>query len=592
MASYTTFPMIEQEYVGEKLRKNVEFTFPETPYKSVSVTPDYSTMKDNVSTNAETKTIVGEDTRTIVTKPHLMDYSQCCGRIDAIYIQENSDILIKHATASAFAENWLVTTALNVYNPTVKKFPDKILYFPALGGDIKNPPYPAVNITNAYIQSTMESASPDTQEMFNIAFLKMDESATKPEGYYGFRYQYDSYNGEGAMILGYPNELPADADILDKGTYMYRGMGKIPRSDYNFLWHQGDTSVGYEGAPLYVYWGDGNGWDIIGINAYQESNKNVAIRLNRLIYGAMKMIRDGGMADVRYTQPEKPDNSSMPVISSVFDDLRTLGTAYHTYYGIKHSSIPNVKTCVIGICNFLRQVKYANIKWAAALLDSIDTAFVEYVKESDIELFNRLFPYLDQEEISFKDSGNGVIDLAHFAATLEGHIRIAPAPDFWTGWGGDLATGMADTSLKLQTDYGQDTISNYIITQTAYEVIGNPNFNCNFSDFCSDFDALKISEIIKQNILDDIYKTTPGYELADTLETYYTDLYQDRFQYVFSDLGRTVDSAPETVFNAVYTKMTGPEEKLGLLSTFGKSPSDLVITACCHAFTKYILKEI
>lgn len=129
MASYTTFPMIEQEYVGEKLRKNVEFTFPETPYKSVSVTPDYSTMKDNVSTNAETKTIVGEDTRTIVTKPHLMDYSQCCGRIDAIYIQENSDILIKHATASAFAENWLVTTALNVYNPTVKNFLTKYYIF-------------------------------------------------------------------------------------------------------------------------------------------------------------------------------------------------------------------------------------------------------------------------------------------------------------------------------------------------------------------------------------------------------------------------------------------------------------------------------
>lgn len=587
MANYMTMSMVEQEYgTEEKTRKKVALSFPNVPYKNVQVVPDDS----NDSSIVGSRSIIGTDGRTIVNNPHRLDYAKCIGRIQAEFKQENENTVLKYGTGFVFADNWVMTTAFNIYDPEIDKFADRILYYPALGGNIDNLIYNPVDVTRALIHHTIVSYSGTNQNpLYNIAFLQLNANEEKPKGYCGFRYQYDSYDDEGVLLLGYPEELPKDAEDKIKGTYMYRGMGNVTRSDSSYIYHGADTSKGYEGAPMLMYWGDGNGYVAIGMNAYEGTGSNVGLTINRSIFGSMKMIRNNGMKEVFYSQPMKPSNLNMPNITDIFELLKNLGEMYIEYKKVTSELKPTVRTVIAGICNFLRYVKYSSGLWATALLDSVDFTFVQYVKDNNMNLFNNLNLYISESSITLKDDGKGIIDLAHMAATLEGYISSPLVPDFWTGWGADLATGMAKTTEIIQKDY-QESVNNYLVTKIAYELIGASDqiSPCNFSDFCSDFDAIKIAQMIGEVI--DLEEPT-GDEFANTLERYYTDLYKNRFSYIFLDLSCENDSKLEVLTNAIYKRMTGSEESVGLLPTFGNSPSEQVIQDCCRAMANYILLE-
>lgn len=512
----------------------------------------------------------------------------------ADFLRENKEPMVKYASAFSFAEHWVMTTAKNIYDTTTDKFADEILYYPALGGNMENPVFSSVAATRVFMNPTMVSASEATSyHPYNIAFLELDKNAAMPDCYFGFRYQYTSYEGEFVSIIGYPNDLPADADEQRKGTYLYRGLGKISLTETSFLYHKADTSEGEEGAPMAVCW-DHNGWVTIGLNVFEETGRNVGIRFNRLIYGAMKMIRNNGMEIVPYVQPDKPDNTDLANISSLFNDFKTLGEMYVSYCKYADINPVTLRSEVVGICNYLRHLGYDGIVWATALLDPIDSEFVKRVQEINPELHNRLLLYIAEKgRKNLRDSGNGVIDLAHFAATLEGQAGFTLAPDFWTGWGADLATGMDDTTKTIADTLASNIeITNALITQTANYVIGNEKYRCNFSDFCCDFDAIKIAQIVDENNDKLSSEEVNGHEFGEIMEQYYTKLYQNRFAYVYSDLDCSIATDLETLYNVVYTKMTGIEERAGLLTLYGKIPEEQVIRACCYSFAQYIKSEI
>lgn len=81
-------------------------------------------------------------------------------------------------------------------------------------------------------------------------------------------------------------------------------------------------------------------------------------------------------------------------------------------------------------------------------------------------------------------------------------------------------------------------------------------------------------------------------ELANILEKYYTDYYTDRFKYIFQDLNCALDSDLETIYNAIYTKMTGPDKVIVLLPKFGDNPCEQVVQDCCRALANYVYLEI
>ncbi|WP_148411094.1 hypothetical protein [Murimonas intestini] len=303
------------------------------------------------------------------------------------------------------------------------------------------------------------------------------------------------------------------------------------------------------------------------------------------------------MVPVNYLQPAKPDNSGLENISTLFGYLRSLGTLYVDYKMDTEAIKPTIRSTIIGICNYLRQSKYSNVLWCASLLNPIELAFVEYVQNKNEGLYSFLDKYIYEDadknifSTDLRDSGNGVIDLAHMAATLEGYISKSPASDFWYGWGADLATGMADTTAKLTNL--QSSLNNHLITQTAYETIGNVASRCNFSDFCCDFDAIKIAQLISEMESDKnrSNQSVTGTEFADILETYYNGLYLDRFKYIFSDLECSYDDDLEVILRSVYSKMNGIDETLVLLPSFGGNPDSQVNMDCCLAFAHYLLCE-
>ncbi|MBS7008648.1 trypsin-like serine peptidase [Anaerostipes sp.] len=600
MQDYMTMNMVEQEYVtGKKIRRLSALSFPNVPYDKVQAMPDDSNDSKNEhnTDNLLLRGAVGTDNRTVVKNPHKLGYARYNGRVESEFFQEDGNIIVKHGTGFVFANNWVMTTAFNIYDPKTDKFADRILYYPALGGNLDNLVYNPVDITRAFVHQTVISyIGTEMFPLYNIAFLKLDEIAEKPEGYCGFRYQYQSYVDEGVMLLGYPEDLPKDAQDSVKGTYMYRGMGTITRSDDSYLYHYADTSKGYEGAPMYMYWGDQNGYVTIGINAYEGTGKNIGLRINQYIFGAMKMIRNNGMQLINYSQPQKPDNSNKVNISTIFDAIRLLGEMF-IEYKLKTVEIkPDMRTVIIGICNYLRHIRYDDVMWAVSLFDPIDTAFVNYVKSNNSELADELNEYIGEKSMELKDDGDGIIDFAHFAATLEGYVGLTPVSDFWTGWGADLATGMAKTSKVLIENYPQDSISKYLITKISYELIGADDSisPCNFSDFCADFDAIKVSELVTQMEREQILHSeqATGHELANILEEYYTGIYKNRFQFIFMDLQCSLSSGVQQISDAIYEKMTGADEELGLLTTFGNNPSEQVIQDCCNALANYIQQEI
>lgn len=155
-----------------------------------------------------------------------------------------------------------------------------------------------------------------------------------------------------------------------------------------------------------------------------------------------------------------------------------------------------------------------------------------------------------------------------------------------------MATGMAKVTEKINEMTTDANTS--AITQIAYETIGAEKSPCNFSDFCSDFDAIKITLMLDELIdsrVDTEYKAN-GAEFVDLLENYYTNHFQYRFAYVCSDLKCNLDVDLETLNYLIYNKMIGVDEGIGLLPTFGKSPTAPVIEACSRALAQYIIQEI
>lgn len=603
MALFTTVNMIEKEYLtASQDRKNVTFIFKTIPSDRVSTMPhqwcepDIAQMS-HMSSQPEPRSVIGEDDRTIVENAHRNPYAAPTGRLEVLF---PGNTTLKYATGFRFADNWVMTAATNIYNPLTDSFASAIQFFPAISGNADNAPYPRVTVTQVYIPEAMKDATdPTTGYSDNYAFLKLDENASMPDEYLGFRYQPDSFVGSLISTVGYPNDLPVDANESVKGTYMYRCMKKVvaPNALY-WLYHLADTSDGNQGSPLMIYWNSNVGWEAIGMDVYSVGAKNLAIRITPSIFGVMKELRNGKTPILKYVQPEKPDNSALNNILTIIDDIETLGN-YVIEYNAKNSKKTTLSMLTIKVCNYLRSMKYNSRNWAITLWEEIDESFIEFVKTHDSELYNRLYKYIrntieDQKNEELRDNGNGIIDLPHLAATLEAYVKpLTPFPAYWAGWGGDLATGIADYNKVIKT-YAPENLTTYIRTYKSYEIIGKINTRCNFSDMCCDFDSIKIAEMISDAEKDVNINTdnlTDGVLLASLLRIYYTDYYQNRFQYFLKDINCSLEADSETIVLAVKNKLSLPDN-IVLLTAFAETLDGEIIEPCCEAFANYILCEL
>ena len=75
--------------------------------------------------------------------------------------------------------------------------------------------------------------------------------------------------------------------------------------------------------------------------------------------------------------------------------------------------------------NFLRSFKYSDAKFYATLLQGINNEFINYVKERNMDLYNRLSEYAASESVALIDKACGIVDIGHLAATVEGYLFLS-----------------------------------------------------------------------------------------------------------------------------------------------------------------------
>lgn len=232
-----------------------------------------------------------------------------------------------------------------------------------------------------------------------------------------------------------------------------------------------------------------------------------------------------------------------------------------------------------------------------ALQTELTSGFVEYLKslppeENGKTLYEEILPYIAEIAASVTDSNGGVLELPKLASVIEAYFaNKSPVPEFWSGWGTDLAAGMLATTLSLPMgfEYAQ-------AFPAAFSKIGDIGGPCRYANLCSDLDAIKITEILKSGAENPDNIATA---FTDALDTYYAGLVNNRFKNIIADIptGLTYDE----LYTAIYNRMTGTQEMdtaeisdtstPGLIPYRGNNPSAQVISACCSALAHYINVE-
>lgn len=236
------------------------------------------------------------------------------------------------------------------------------------------------------------------------------------------------------------------------------------------------------------------------------------------------------------------------------------------------------------VLNYLRHLAYSGAFWNFSLGSA--GPFVDYFKKNHSSLHNKLLKYIQKDNRDLCVINNEYVDLPHLAATLLGYKNVGilnPAiPAHWFGWGGDLATGMADiTNLKLGNM--KDKTEEFIADNN---VIGK-NSSIYLPDIYADIDAYAFVTPLftdKFNVL---------------LSNYFKNVTNSSRKKLFlTNNGLNTNSSLTDINNKIYDKMTGLSGfnypivgkefyKLAITND-GDEPSEAIIKAACKSFAKYI----
>ena len=269
-----------------------------------------------------------------------------------------------------------------------------------------------------------------------------------------------------------------------------------------------------------------------------------------------------------------------PVVENVYDDIlnytnkiEQLETLYSQYKQSKNETC-STRELILGITNFFRHYKEYDDGLFKLALGESDIDFINYVKEHNITLYNDLTEYGDDDTIALHDMFGGFIDISHLFATIEGYFRSTfLLPDFWYGWGGDLASFMTTVETKYQNGEGSRE-------DIAKKWIGESGTNFSHPDICSDADAIKISQMLANS--------TSNHPISDVFNEYYLNQAELRISYYLDDLENPLLDL-SSLRSAIFSKMSGLGENTILIPFLGEAFNGPVKEACIVAFAQYIL---
>lgn len=276
-------------------------------------------------------------------------------------------------------------------------------------------------------------------------------------------------------------------------------------------------------------------------------------------------------------------------ISSDLIDLIKELSAYAVRYEYENRSLENPMITVNrGVLDYLRQYKYNTSTWSKTIGDL--SPFVDYMKKNYSDFNSKMLKFISEDSESVLYN-NHMIDLPHLAATTlgytdDGHWYAKLIPDFWTGWGGDLATGMADITNDKNGEHKDDSVD--FIAQN-YVVGVHEGSTCPRDDLNADIDSIYFAEKFSNERFD--------ISFIDYYSKVTASMRRELF--LVKDLEVKSDIDELTLTDVIYSWMTGikgfsyPTQGGRLLALAktkeGVEPTDETQKAACKALAKFII---
>lgn len=388
------------------------------------------------------------------------------------------------------------------------------------------------------------------------------------------------------------------------GIYASRNIcTRVTQAGYAIASFVSDMSTGFSGNLGFPI---PNGWVFDQFN--EISGYHRKWDLDRVAYsgrigavGSVKHTNDKTEAAVSYTAPPLPAFNDLPVWKSILPLIAQLEVAVDQYMKSKSGSgaLPEVyaNETLHSVLEYLAIDYLKQGKFAAAAGTRAPNDLDDYLQKNHKSLVTSLDKYIGPNRVEFTDvNRRGKNDLAHMAYTLLCYRYSSVSPDFWTGWGGDLATGMADLHILMQRHpslerqhtanalIGSDpsVVDKYL---TSHGVDAKKlQVRCNFTDMCDDADAILLSKILQDNPPNNLHA------LSDTMNSHYAQIIVQNRYTAFEADGLDY-SSQKALAASIWNTMNGIGTglwRVGLLELAGDS-SDEERRACCNALAGYLL---
>lgn len=388
------------------------------------------------------------------------------------------------------------------------------------------------------------------------------------------------------------------------GIYASRNIcARVAESGYSVASFVSDMSTGFSGN---LGFGIPSDWvydqfhEISGYHGKWDLDR-VAFSKRNGAAGSVSSHAETDPPEIVYELPPAPSTDNLTDIMDVLPLIARLENVYDEWKGVS-SKLKPFETYVTGtvpqgVLNYLAG-EYIQ-KWEFALSATpYDVFFAAYLEQNYKGLAENIGHYLGDEKAVLGDAANGKNDLAHKAFTLYCYAYANLAPEHWTGWSGDLATGMDDLH-KYMIEYpllNRQKTANAIIGGDG-EVLADylkENgvksdsvwLHCNFTDICDDADAIRLGNALRA------VETQEIRTLSDLLTAYYENLTPQYRYTAFMEDGLDYSSA-DTLENSIWEKMKDGSENYGLgsafLDLFARDSTDEERQACGSALAHYLL---
>ena len=159
---------------------------------------------------------------------------------------------------------------------------------------------------------------------------------------------------------------------------------------------------------------------------------------------------------------------------------------------------------------------------------------------------------MNKDDCPIIDLGeHGHLKMKHFFATLQGYCEWTPAPPYWFGWGGDLASFAGDVE---QINVENKKLAAVKLLCQSKKVRGGEAVYANcpnhffYEDFIADVDAIGISKLILNRTMSD-----ESHVFSDIIDDYYRNHIHERRQNLIDNIIGQNAGVPsfEYLFNAI-----------------------------------------